>query len=404
MQLRLKLFLCAALAFCAATVVGQNGDRIEFQADSTDTEFIEGGGVIKRYSGNVIARSTDLELKADEAIYNSTLNLTRLYGNASLRDSVRTLYADTLFYYDRLRKAIASGHVRGFERARSILAGHVVYERNLRLLTGTGGVTVRDDSIRSSATGLVMVLNDSTNNGLIAGMPSLVREDKQGSIMTLTASDTLRMYNKERTAEIWNNVVVKKDSMTAHSIRAFYEDIPERLTLIGKPVIENIMHGTGDEDNNPIRISSVVNGDTIYVYLTERALTGVQMIGNAIGTTTATDSIGAIYYRSVLEGRDMRLDMNNNEVSLVTAVGTANSYYMHAATKKGRNMFVNTARGDTIRLFFENGGISNMRILGMNGGDAVGKYYEYTPSKTAADSAKEDAGKKPKPKPKKKKN
>lgn len=402
MQLRLKLFICAVLVLCAVTAAGQNGDVIEFQADSTVTEFIEGGGVIKRYSGNVIARSTDLELKADEAIYNSTLNLTRLYGNASLRDSVRTLYADTLLYYDRLRKAIASGHVRGFERARSILAGHVVYERNLRLLTGTGGVTVRDDSIRSSATGMVMVLNDSTNNGLIIGMPSLVREDKQGSIITMTASDTLRIFNKERTAEIWNNVVVKKDSMTAHSVRAFYEDIPERVTLIGKPVIENIMHGTGDEDNVPIRIESVVNGDTIYVYLKERELTGVRMIGNAVGTTTAIDSIGALYYRSVLESRDMRLDMTDNQISLVTAVGTANSYYMHAATKKGRNMFVNTAQGDTIRLFFENGGISDMRIQGLNGGDAMGKYYEYAPTKTVVDSVKEDASKKPKSKSKKK--
>lgn len=391
MRLRLKLFVCAALSLCAATVMGQNGDRIEFQADSTTTEFIDGGGVIKRYSGNVIARSTDLELKADEAVYNSRLNLTRLYGNTSLRDSVRTLYADTLIYYDRLRRAIASGHVRGFERARSILAGQVVYERNRRLLTGTGGVTVRDDSLRSSATGLKMVLNDSTRNGLVVGMPSLVREDKQGSIITLTASDTLRLYNKERIAEIWNSVVVKKDSMTARSVRAFYEDIPERVTLIGKPVIENVMHGTGDEDKIPIRITSVVTGDTVFVYLKDRALTGVRILGNATGTTTAVDSAsGSVYYRSVLESRDMRMDMNNNQISLVTAVGTANSYYMHAATKKGRNMFVNSARGDTIRLFFENGGISDMRIRGLSGGDAVGKYYEYTPSKTAADSVKNE--------------
>ncbi len=400
MQLRLKLFLCAALALSAVTVMGQDGGRIEFQADSTSTEFIEGGGVIKRYSGNVIARSADMELKANEAIYNSKLSLTRLYGNTSLRDSVRTLYADTILYYDRTERAIASGHVRGFERARSILAGHVVYERARRLLTGTRGVTVRDDSLRSSATGMTMVLNDSTRNGLVIGMPSLVREDKEGSIITLTAADTLRLFNKERTAEIWNNVVVRKDSMTARSTRAFYADIPERVTLIGKPVIENVMHGTGDEDKIPIRITSVVTGDTVLVFLKERALTGVRIMGNATGTTTAVDSAGAVYYRSVLESDDMRMDMNNNQISQVTAVGTANSYYMHSATKKGRNMFVNTARGDTIRLFFENGGISDMRIRGLSGGDAVGKYYEYSPLKAAADSVKNEQDKTRKPKEK----
>ena len=400
MRVRLKLFLCAALVLCAVTVMGQNDDRIEFQADSTSTEFIDGGGVIKRYTGNVIARSADMELKADEAIYDSKLNLTRLYGNTSLRDSVRTLYADTLIYYDRIRRAIARGHVRGFERSRSILAGQVVYERNHRLLTGTGGVTVRDDSVRSSATGMSMVLNDSTRNGLVIGMPSLVREDKQGRIMTLTAADTLRIFNRERTAEIWNTVAVKKDSMTMHSSRAFYADITEQVTLIGKPVIENIMHGTGDEDNTSIRITSVVTGDTIFVYLKDRALSAVRILGNATGTTNAVDSAGAVYYRSVLESRDMRMDMNNNQVTLITAEGTANSYYMHSATKTGRNMFVNTARGDTIRLVFENGGIYDMRIRGLNGGDAVGKYYEYTPSKTAADSVKDEKKKAEKPKKK----
>ena len=390
MQVRLKLFLGAAMAMCAVAVMGQGGDHIEFQADGTATEFMEGGGVIKRYSGHVIARSADMELKADEAVYDSKLNLTRLYGNTRLRDSVRTLYADTLIYYDRLRRAIARGNVRGFERARTIRAGQVVYERGRRLLTGTGGVTIRDDSLRSSATGMSMVLNDSTRNGLVIGMPSLVREDKQGSIITLTAADTLRIFDKERSAEMWNTVEVKKDSMTARSLRAFYSDGDERVTLVGKPVIENIMHGEGDEDKVPIRITSIVTGDTVYVYLKDRALTAVRIIGAAAGTTVAVDSAGAVYYRSVLESRGMRMDMDNNQISLITAEGNANSYYQHAATKKGRNMFVNTARGDTIRLLFENGGIADMRIRGLNSGDAVGKYYEFTPTKTAADSAKEE--------------
>lgn len=388
MRMRLKIFIAGALILCAATVAGQNGDRIEFQADGTATEFIE-GGVSKLYSGNVIARSADLELKADEATYNSVLKMTRLYGGSSLRDSVRILHADTLVYYDRRRVAVASGNVRGFERSRSILAGKVTYDRNRRLLTGTDGVTVYDDSIRSSMTGMRMVLNDSTRDGLVAGMPSLVRKDDKGSIITITGSDSIRVFHQERKAEIWSGVVVKKDSMTARAERALYDDGLERITLTGNPVIEHIMHGTGDEDKIPIRILSEVTGDTIFVFLKERVLTSMHVTGNAAGTTTATDSSGAVYYRSVLESRLVRMDMDGDQVSLVTAEGNASSYYMHAATKKGRKMFVNSTRGDTIRFFFEDGGISEMRIRGMSGADAVGKYFEYSPVTAEADSVKD---------------
>jgi hypothetical protein len=389
MRLRLNLFGVLTLALCGAAALGQNSERIEFRADRTTTEFLE-GGVLKWYSGNVLARSGDLELRADEAVYDSRIGETRLYGESSLKDSVRTVWADTLIYYDKQREAFARGNVRGIERARSFRAGWMRYRRALRLLDGFGGVTVRDDSIHSSVTGLAMAFNDSTRNGFVVGMPSIVREDEQGSIITLTASDTVFVLHDERVARIWKDVAVAKDSMTAHSARAFYDDAAERITLLDSPVIRHIMHGTGEDDKIPIRITSEVTGDTIFVYLKNRALSAVRVTGNAIGTVVATDSTGGVYYRSVLESRHMRLDMADNQVSEVTAEGVANSYYMHAPTEKGKKMFVNVARGDTIWFFFTDGHISDMRIRGMSGGDAVGKYYEYEPVKKENKAEGED--------------
>ena len=390
MRLRLKLFAVLAAALCWVAALAQNGDRVEFRADRTSTEFIE-GGVIKRYFGNVVARNGDLELRADEAVYDSRFSETRLYGGTRLMDSVRTVWADTLIYHDRQREVFARGNVRGIERARSFKAGWIRYRRMLRIIEGFGGVTVRDDSVRSTMTGLSMVFNDSTRNSLVTGMPRLVREDEQGSIITLTASDTIRVLRDERTAWIWKDVTVAKDSMTARSERAIFEDAAERITLFGSPVIRHIMHGAGDEDKIPIRIESEVTGDTVYVHLKDRALTAVRVAGNAVGAVVAVDSTGAIYYRSVLDSRHMRLDMANKQVNEMTAEGVANSYYMHAPTQKGRKMFVNMARGDTIRFFFTNGRISDMRIRGMGGGDAVGKYYEYETVK--ADSLKKEGTK-----------
>lgn len=378
MRLRVKWYLLLTAFLCAATVRGQGGDRIEFTAESTRTEFVD-GGVRKWYSGNVFARSEDLSLQAGDAVYESGENLTRLHDAPVLRDSIRTLRADTILYYDRRREALAIGRVRGSERSRSFAAARVRYLRGGRMLFGFGGVTVHDDSIRGTVTGAALTFNDSTRDGWVFGSPAFVREDEKGRIVTITAADTARVIRTARTAELWNNVVVIRDSMIARAERAFYEDIPERVTLFGKPVLEYLMHGTGDDDSTAVLVTSTVSGDTIRIFLREERVTAVEVFGNATGVTVATDSAGGIYYRSVLQSRAMRLDMANDEVTGVTARGGADSYYMHAAAK-GREMFVNTARGDTIRFFFTDGQISTMRVEGVSSGQAAGKYFEYKPA------------------------
>ena len=128
------------------------------------------------------------------------------------------------------------------------------------------------------------------------------------------------------------------------------------------------------------------------------AETSKRTVRPSTDATFATDSTGAIVYRSILESRFIRLDMVNDQVSEVIAQGSANSYYMRRATMKGRDMLVNTARGDTIRFFFKNGSIGDMQVRNAGDGGSGGKYFEYKPAKP--DSVKEQAeGKKDRQKP-----
>jgi lipopolysaccharide export system protein LptA len=388
MHLSLKLFFIFSAILCAASVIGQGGggnrqeksSEIFFEADQGETSFND-STVIKSYRGNVRAWSNDTELRADQALYNSSLGETRLYGHTSLKDSIRTLNADTILYFNQRREAFAIGHVKATEKSRTIWSHDIWYRKKERLLIGTGGVTVKDDSLRSSITGMKMVFNDSTGNGTVTGMPSLVREDAKGSIITITASDTLEALKEKRTALLWNNVTVKKDSMTATAEKGIYEDKAEKVTLLGKPGIRYIMHGKSEEDKTPIRITNVVTGDSIYIFLKNRAISSAVIIGSAVTTTVAEDSAsGALAYRSVLESRKLQLGMEGERISGITAEGNADSYYLQGATKKSKDMLVNVARGDTIWFFFTEGRISNMRITGIGGGDAVGKYYKLSPA------------------------
>jgi lipopolysaccharide export system protein LptA len=387
MRLSLKLFIVITSILCAVSVIGQGqsdnrtgkSSEIYFEADQGETNLND-STVIKTYRGNVRAWNEDIELKADEATYNSNRGETRLYGHTSLKDSIRTLNADTILYFNHRREAFAIGNVKATEKGRTLWANEMWYRKNERLLIGSGGVKVRDDSLRSSITGMKMVYNDSTGNGLVIGMPSLVREDEKGSIITITASDTLEAMKEKRTAVLWNSVIVKKDSMTAKAEKGIYEDLKEKVILIGKPNILYSMHGESEDDKRPIRITNEVSGDSIFIYLKNRALSSADVIGPAITTTVAVDSAtNNLSYRSVLKSRIMKLIMNNERISGVVAEGNADSYYMHSATKKDKDMFVNIARGDTIQFYFVEGRISDMRITGIGGGDAVGKYYKFSP-------------------------
>ena len=108
-------------------------------------------------------------------------------------------------------------------------------------------------------------------------------------------------------------------------------------------------------------------------------------------TTVSTDSTGGIYDSSIIDSAAMRLSMADDRISLITAEGTAASYY-HKGQQHDDRMFVNEAAGDTIYFFFRDGKISQMRINGTGGSGARGKYYEYKPISvsTLKDSTKSE--------------
>ncbi len=132
-----------------------------------------------------------------------------------------------------------------------------------------------------------------------------------------------------------------------------------------------------------LRAESYVTGDTIKVYLQERKVKSVDVVGNAFSRTVWTDSTDAVYARSILESAKMRLTMEDDLISMVTAVGTASSYYFWNPPEE-ETMFVNEATGDTLYFFYKNGRISQLRISGYGGGGAKGKYYEFSPEETSA--------------------
>ncbi len=393
-NIRLKFFVVVTVLFWVSAVTGQNGDDnsadsdksgLIFEAGSTEFRSQPDGTFTKRYSNGVSAWAEDrsADLKADAAFYDSRLGETRFYGNAAFRDSARYLNADTLVYYDRNNEVVAVGNVRVTEKDRIFWTDRLRYEKNNRLIHASGGVIVRDDSLRSSINGVSAVFNDSTRYGLIVGKPVLIREDATGSIITITCEDSLEILQQDKIVRLWNNVKVIKDSLNAVSGRAVYNDSTEVVTLTDKPEARHVMYERHGDSSSELRAESYVSGDTIKVYLRERKVSSVDVVGNASSQTVWTDSTNSVYARSILDSKKMRLTMEDDMISMITAEGLASSYYFRNPFDED-NMFVNEATGDTLYFFYDEGRISKLRISGYGGGGAKGKYYEYSPVETNA--------------------
>ncbi|MFC1490868.1 LptA/OstA family protein [Candidatus Latescibacterota bacterium] len=391
-QKRLYAFLVLSVLLCASAVTSQNENNDTADETISGLEFRSGSKKFIRYEDDTFSNSylngveawtkdRDSELRADAAVYSSGNGETRFYGSAAFRDSTRHLNADTLIYYDTSEEVVAIGNVLVTEIDRTFWADRVHYLKKLNLITASGGVVVRDDSLRSTITGMEAVFNDSTDYGIITGNPVLTREDDSESVITISCSDTLEIIQQKKTARLWNNVVILKDSLRAESDMVVYNDSTEVATLTGEPKIWHVMSDGVGEDNSELTASSYVSGDSMMIYFSDRRVRGVDILGKALSTTVWRDSTEAEYAKSILESAKMKLSMKDDMISGITAEGTANSYYFRDQSDTDE-LFVNEATGDTLYFIFDDGEVTQLRISGRDGGGAKGNYYKFSPVDT----------------------
>jgi lipopolysaccharide export system protein LptA len=391
----MKGFKLATAVVCFLTAmmaIAQEESRETFWIDAVNTIGRldpSGSGVIKEFRDNVHAYQGDyvperdayeIDLRADRAEIITREAVARFYGNAVFKDTLRTLKARELTYYYRRKELFAEGQVEVTEEGRLFKSERVHYHKPNRILTATGDVYVYDDSLRSTVTGNEAVFNDSTNAGFITGAPVLTRVDSLGKILTITAEDTIRMYPEDEIIRLWNNVVVTQDSMQLVAKEAVYDDSLEVVHLTGDPKATHVGYEYDDSIEKYRRLESEVSGDSIRVYLDDRNISRVIIRGFAHNATVSTDSItGSLIDRTLINSENIYVDMQDQKVSMIAAIGTAESMYLTKSEEMER-IYVNEARGDTLYFFFEDGKANMLRLTGLGGGGARGKYYEYAPT------------------------
>ena len=365
-------------------------ESLRYEAGRTRGSFFDTTGV-KVLTDSVIAWHRDAILSAFEGVYESGTGIIRFRGRdmvpALFSDSVRHIEADSLVYYEKTGIAMALGDVIVTEGDRILMADSVRYRKDEQILEAFGNVTVRDDSMMTAMTGREATFNDSTGHGLVIGEPVLMKEDADGSVISVACSDTIEVFREERMTRLWNAVVMTKDSVRVTADQAFYDDADEVVTFHGAPTAEYMVidHREGAPSTWLVTTTTVA-GDTMLVHLRDREIRGADVIGAAVSTTASADSAGALFELSVIESETMNMMMDDEGISSITAIGTAESYYQRAAFAD-TDKFVNVAAGDTLSFAFSGGQVTTITIAGYGGSPGKGHYYSYKPATAIDDSA-----------------
>jgi len=401
------LLTMSALSFAVEDGSGEDESVLKFEAGGKEFRD-EGDYFINRFYDYVTAWHRGSVLKAREGIYHSGTGDISFYGETSFRDSLRQVFADTLLYNENSHEALALGNVRVIEGDRTLIADRLRYNKDMKFIIASGSVYINDDSTRAVLQGESAEFSDSTGVGYITGNPRLEKLDDNDMLMTVACEDTILFLENERIIMLWNNVVAvrdsmklscadtleireldnsirlwndvvaTKDSLTAWSTFAAWNDSSETLVMSGEPKIEYRVNDSREGAPSALTTVNTVAGDTIRVSISERKIQGTTITGSVKSVTASTDSSGATYDKSVIESAVMRLVMEDDTISMISAEGTAQSYYYRNATAE-ESRFVNSASGDTLSFFFDKGALSEMKIYGYGGSPGAGKYLNYEP-------------------------
>lgn len=282
--------------------------------------------------GNVRIVDEGWEVTCDEARYFRSTERGWLLGNIVAKDSVSTLYADSLFY-DR-------------EAALTEVFG------NLRITNPDEGFAAEGDH------GYYF---RETGEGVIDRRPHLIVDPESPEPVTID-SDTMRVYPDDSHAVAYYTVKILKGNTVTQCDSAVLYDNENRAELYGTPLAK--------QD----RVS--MKGEMMALYYDEEEVNQIDINGGAEIREEQTDSL-VIGRDNWIVGDTMTLYLRENRVDSIRVLHNATSEYYPTTLGKTESNFV---RGDSMFFRFDADSLSYVRIIGS--ADGIYKFVNLTDEQT----------------------
>jgi hypothetical protein len=318
-------------------------------------QYLTSGKVL--LTGHVVVQDDSMTITTPRGAYFRDARRAEAYEHVVLDDGISHLVADYGVYDIEPRIAFFRSRVVARDTASLLFADSLRYERNLKLMHATGNVRVVNEQDQVTITGGDLVHEGLTRYSRITVSPVLVKYDTSAG----GAIDTL----------IVHSLIMESYQDSVRRLRATDSVVFVRKDLAGRAGVV-LFHTTGDSlelRRTPMLWyqDTQVTGDSINVYLRQRALERILVMGSAFAISRS-DSLYPDRFDQ-LAGDYMQMQFRDRALQRIEVHVHALSVY-HVYEDSLANG-LNKASGDGITMRFADGRAKSIRV----DGGVEGRYY-----------------------------
>lgn len=324
-------------------------------ADILKREII-GQQVVQKLEGDVKFQQGSTIMNCDEAIQILNMGKAAFIGNVKIFDEEKTLFADTVYFYQNAQKEVAVGHVKVITETDTTIADRMTYYEKEDKLVAEGNVHIANPIDKIIIKGGYSVYNRSEEYGKILQNPILIQLDSLGTETMRIVGNMMESFKGGVRIRVSENVTITQAGIKATCGQAEYFKNDKEIILNQNPKVW--------------QANQQISGDTLLLYLKDSQLHRAQVIGNALAISDA-DTLNKGRWVNKLTGINMDFYFKDQEIEKVVVENQATSLYhmIEDNLYKGSN----EVSGDKIMLFFSQGEVS--RVLVESSPDvATGKF------------------------------
>ncbi len=311
-------------------------------------QFMESGKVV--LTGNLVVEEDSLTLRAPRGIFHRDGRRTEAFDGVALDDGTVHLTAQYGEYLLDARRAFFRRNVVVRDSASRLTADSLTYYREERRSVAMGRVLLYLTGDNVTITGRRMVNYADSQFTVVTGEPRLVQVDtsSEGRTDTLVVRSRIMESYREpvRRLVAIDTVRIVRADLAARAGRANFFTDADSILLRQSPIIWYA--------------ETQVTGDSIDVFLLNRSLREVSVLGDAFALSRS-DSLFADRYDQ-LSGSRMRMYFENKALKQIDVDVQASSlYHLYEASEANG---LNKTSGDRIVMTFVGGKIDAIRIFG----------------------------------------
>ncbi len=353
----ISLIISIFIASVAGISQTRSDEKLEIiHADTMNYAQTTEGTLIEMV-GNVHLKQGQAEMFCGEAEHWRDAHKTIVYKNVRIYDLQKSLFADTVFYFDIPKLFKATGNVLLKDSIRQVTAEKVSYFRQEDRIEAEKKVVLKDSINYINISGKFAKLDNAKDYALITGDPVLIRNDSTGKEELRITSIKMELFDGGDKAVVTDSVHITQSKANATcGLAEFYRKTNE-ISLKQKPTAWQ----GGDR----------LSGEVIHLFTKKNKLVKAIVKDLAI-VTSRIDTAGSDQRVNTVTGELITMYFENEELHLVEVENKATGYYYiyENAEEKGMNKII----GDKISLFLKNKKIERI-LVESNPQLSSGTYY-----------------------------